>query len=108
METYLAARELILDYLALLRSPQLLHLALALELKPLRLTAPAPISSSWPPAGLLGLHIVNPEDDQPVQDAGNRPPRPVLASFESRTMLALLRPCRQTVCIPKPGPSSYA
>ena len=64
MHTYLASKELILDYPAL-RSAQLQHLALALELKPLRLTvvsADKQLLSACRPAG---LHIINPEDDKP-------------------------------------------
>ena len=62
METYLAAKELILDYPAL-RSPQLLHLALALELKPLRLTVVSADKQLLAACRPAGLHIINPEDD---------------------------------------------
>ena len=62
MQTYLATKELALEYPSL-RTPQVLHLAMALELKPLRLTvvsADAPLLEACRSAG---LHIINPEDD---------------------------------------------
>ncbi|MGC3975526.1 MAG: type II toxin-antitoxin system VapC family toxin [Nitrospira sp.] len=62
MDTYLAAKELISDYPAL-RSPQLLHLALALELKPLRLTVVSADKQLLAACRPAGLHIINPEDD---------------------------------------------
>ncbi|MCC2641783.1 MAG: uncharacterized protein K0S45_2196 [Nitrospira sp.] len=61
-DTFLMAKELILDYPAL-RSPQLLHLALALELKPLRLTVVSADKQLLAACRPAGLHIINPEDD---------------------------------------------
>jgi hypothetical protein len=62
MRTYLAAKELTLDYPAL-RSMQLLHLALAMELKPLRLTVVSADKQLLAACRPTGLHIINPEDD---------------------------------------------
>jgi hypothetical protein len=62
MQTYLATKELALEYPGL-RTPQVLHLALALELKPLRLTvvsADAPLLTA---CHAVGLHTINPEED---------------------------------------------
>ncbi|HXF93292.1 MAG TPA: type II toxin-antitoxin system VapC family toxin [Nitrospiraceae bacterium] len=62
MQTFLSTKELILDF-PHLRSAQALHLALALELKPLRLTV---VSSDQQLLGAcrpLGLHVINPEED---------------------------------------------
>jgi len=62
MDTYLATKQLILDYPAL-RAQQLLHLALALELKPLRLTVVSADKQLLAACRPAGLHIINPEDD---------------------------------------------
>lgn len=62
MQTYLATKELALEY-PFLRSPQVLHLALALELKPLRLTVVSADSQLLTASRSAGLHIINPEDD---------------------------------------------
>ena len=62
MDTYLSTKELILDYPAL-RGQQLLHLALALELKPLRLTVVSSDRQLLAACRPAGLHIINPEDD---------------------------------------------
>ncbi|WP_455371674.1 type II toxin-antitoxin system VapC family toxin [Petrachloros mirabilis] len=62
METYLATKELAMEYPAL-RTLQVMHLALALEMKPLRLTivsADVPLLAASKTAG---LHIINPEED---------------------------------------------
>lgn len=62
MQTYLASKELALEYPSL-RTPQVLHLALALELKPLRLTVVSADTQLLTACHSAGLHIVNPEDD---------------------------------------------
>lgn len=62
MQTYLATKELALEYPAL-RSPQVLHLALALELKPLRLTVVSADMQLLEASRSAGLHIINPEED---------------------------------------------
>lgn len=62
MQTYLATKELALEYPAL-RSPQVLHLALALELKPLRLTVVSADMALLDASRSAGLHIINPEED---------------------------------------------
>jgi hypothetical protein len=62
MQTYLATKELALEYPSL-RSPQVLHLALALELKPLRLTVVSADTELLTASRSAGLHIINPEDD---------------------------------------------
>jgi hypothetical protein len=62
MQTYLATKELALEYPSL-RSPQVLHLALALELKPLRLTVVSADAELLTASRSAGLHIINPEDD---------------------------------------------
>jgi hypothetical protein len=62
MQTYLATKELALEYPAL-RSAQVLHLALALELKPLRLTVVSADTQLLTACHSAGLHIINPEDD---------------------------------------------
>lgn len=62
MQTYLATKELALEYPAL-RSPQVLHLALALELKPLRLTVVSADQQLLTACRSAGLHIINPEED---------------------------------------------
>lgn len=62
MQTYLATKELALEY-PFLRSPQVLHLALALELKPLRLTVVSSDSQLLEASRSAGLHIINPEED---------------------------------------------
>jgi hypothetical protein len=62
MQTFLATKELALEYPAL-RSPQVLHLALALELKPLRLTVVSADAQLLTASHSAGLHIINPEED---------------------------------------------
>ncbi len=62
METYLSAKELMLDY-PFLMSSQVQHVALALELKPLRLTVVSADKQLLSACRPLGLHIINPEDD---------------------------------------------
>lgn len=62
MQTYLATKELALEYPAL-RSFQVLHLALALELKPLRLTVVSADTNLLEASRSAGLHIINPEED---------------------------------------------
>ncbi|MDF0651510.1 MAG: type II toxin-antitoxin system VapC family toxin [Nitrospira sp.] len=62
METYLATKELVLEYPSL-RSPQVMHLALALELKPLRLTVVSADSQLLAASKTAGLHIINPTED---------------------------------------------
>ncbi|MCE9537274.1 MAG: type II toxin-antitoxin system VapC family toxin [Nitrospirae bacterium] len=61
MQTYLATKELALEYPAL-RSPQVMHLALALELKPLRLTVVSADQLLLTACRSAGLHIINPEE----------------------------------------------
>lgn len=62
IETYLSTKELALEHPSL-RSAQILHLALALELKPLRLTVVSTDKALLAVCRPLGLHIINPEDD---------------------------------------------
>lgn len=62
MGTYLATKELALEY-PFLRSPQVMHLALALELKPLRLTVVSADQQLLAASKTAGLHIINPEAD---------------------------------------------
>jgi hypothetical protein len=62
MGTYLATKELALEY-PFLRSSQVMHLALALELKPLRLTVVSADTQLLAASKTAGLHIVNPEED---------------------------------------------
>ncbi len=62
METYLATKELVLEY-PFLKSPQAMHLALAMELKPLRLTVVSADTQLLSACRPLGLHIINPEED---------------------------------------------
>jgi hypothetical protein len=62
MDTYLSTKELVLEY-PFLRSPQVMHLALALELKPLRLTVVSADSQLLAASKTAGLHIINPEED---------------------------------------------
>jgi hypothetical protein len=62
MGTYLATKELVLEY-PFLRSSQVMHLALALELKPLRLTVVSADTQLLAASKTAGLHIVNPEED---------------------------------------------
>jgi hypothetical protein len=62
METYLATKELTLEH-PFLRSSQVLHLALAYELKPLRLTVVSADKQLLSACRPLGLHVINPEDD---------------------------------------------
>ena len=62
MGTYLATKELALEY-PFLRSPQVMHLALALELKPLRLTVVSADTQLLAASKTAGLHIINPEED---------------------------------------------
>jgi hypothetical protein len=60
--TYLSTKELALEY-PFLRSPQVMHLALALELKPLRLTVVSADAQLLVASKTAGLHIINPEED---------------------------------------------
>jgi len=62
MGTYLATKELALEY-PFLRSSQVMHLALALELKPLRLTVVSADTQLLAASKTAGLHIINPEED---------------------------------------------
>jgi hypothetical protein len=62
VETYLATKELVLEY-PFLRSPQVMHLALALELKPLRLTVVSADTQLLAASKTAGLHIINPAED---------------------------------------------
>jgi hypothetical protein len=62
MGTYLATKELALEY-PFLRSSQVMHLALALELKPLRLTVVSADTQLLAASKTVGLHIINPEED---------------------------------------------
>jgi hypothetical protein len=62
VETYLATKELVLEY-PFLRSPQVMHLAMALELKPLRLTVVSADTHLLAASKTAGLHIINPEED---------------------------------------------
>jgi hypothetical protein len=62
MQTYLSTKELALEY-PFLRSSQVLHLALALELKPLRLTVVSADPQLLTASRSAGLHIINPEED---------------------------------------------
>ncbi len=62
MQTYLATKELVLEY-PFLRSPQVMHLALAFELKPLRLTVVSADTQLLAASKAVGLHILNPEED---------------------------------------------
>ncbi len=62
MDTYLNMKDLMLEY-PFLRSAQVQHLALASELKPLRLTVVSADKQLLSACRPLGLHIINPEDD---------------------------------------------
>lgn len=62
MKTYLSTKELVMEYPAL-RTQQVLHLALALELKPLRLTVVSADIQLLAASKTAGLHIINPEED---------------------------------------------
>jgi hypothetical protein len=62
MGTYLATKELVLEY-PFLRSPQVMYLALAVELKPLRLTVVSADTQLLAASKTAGLHIINPEED---------------------------------------------
>ena len=62
VRTYLTTKELVLEY-PFLRSPQVMHLALALELKPLRLTVVSADTHLLAASKTAGLHIINPEED---------------------------------------------
>jgi len=62
VSTYLATKELALEY-PFLRSPQVMHLAQALELKPLRLTVVSADTQLLTASKTAGLHIINPEED---------------------------------------------
>jgi predicted nucleic acid-binding protein len=62
MHTYLSTKELIMEYPGL-RTQQVLHLALALELKPLRLTVVSADTQLLSASKTAGLHIINPEED---------------------------------------------
>jgi hypothetical protein len=59
METYLTTKELVLEY-PFLRSAQV---ALALELKPLRLTVVSTDTQLLAASKSAGLHIINPAED---------------------------------------------
>ncbi|HKT36478.1 MAG TPA: type II toxin-antitoxin system VapC family toxin [Nitrospira sp.] len=62
MQTYLSTKELVMEYPGL-RTQQVLHLALALELKPLRLTVVSADTQLLTASKTAGLHIINPEED---------------------------------------------
>jgi len=62
VKTYLSTKELVLEY-PFLRSPQVMHLAQALELKPLRLTVVSADTQLLAASKTAGLHIINPEED---------------------------------------------
>jgi len=62
MQTYLATKELVMEYPAL-RTLQVMHLALAMELKPLRLTVVSADVELLASCKAAGLHIINPEED---------------------------------------------
>lgn len=62
MHTYLATKELAMEYPSL-RTMQVMHLALALELKPLRLTVVSADAPLLLASKAAGLHIVNPEEE---------------------------------------------
>jgi hypothetical protein len=62
MQTYLATKELVMEY-PFLRAQQVMHLALALELKPLRLTVVSSDVQLLAASKTAGLHIINPEED---------------------------------------------
>ena len=62
METYLTTKELVLEY-PFLRSPQVMHLALALELKSLRLTVVSADTQLLAASKTAGLHVINPAED---------------------------------------------
>jgi predicted nucleic acid-binding protein len=62
IETYLTTKELVMEY-PFLRTQQVMHLALALELKPLRLTVVSADLQLLAASKTAGLHIVNPEED---------------------------------------------
>ncbi|MGQ0811732.1 MAG: type II toxin-antitoxin system VapC family toxin [Nitrospiraceae bacterium] len=61
-DTFLDAKELFLDY-PFLHSSQALNLALARELKPLRLTVVSADKQMLSVCKPLGLHLINPEED---------------------------------------------
>ena len=62
VQTYLATKELVMEY-PFLRAQQVMHLALALELKPLRLTVVSADVQLLAASKTAGLHIINPEED---------------------------------------------
>ncbi|MBA5867255.1 MAG: hypothetical protein GDA67_11250 [Nitrospira sp. CR1.3] len=62
MQTYLSTKELVMEY-PFLRAQQVMHLALALELKPLRLTVVSADMQLLAASKTAGLHIINPEED---------------------------------------------
>ena len=62
METYLATKELAMEY-PFLRAMQVMHVALALELKPLRLTVVSADPQLLAASKAAGLHVINPEED---------------------------------------------
>jgi len=62
LQTYLATKELVMEY-PFLRAQQVMHLALALELKPLRLTVVSADVQLLTASKAAGLHIINPEED---------------------------------------------
>ncbi|SLM50013.1 conserved protein of unknown function [Nitrospira japonica] len=61
-QTYLATKELVMEY-PFLRAQQVMHLALALELKPLRLTVVSADVQLLAASKTAGLHVINPEED---------------------------------------------
>jgi hypothetical protein len=62
LKTYLATKDLVLEY-PFLRASQVMHLALAMELKPLRLTVVSADTQLLAASKTAGLHIINPEED---------------------------------------------
>lgn len=62
LRTYLSTKDLVLEY-PFLRASQVMHLALALELKPLRLTVVSADTQLLAASKTAGLHIINPEED---------------------------------------------
>ena len=62
LKTYLSTKDLVLEY-PFLRAPQVMHLALAVELKPLRLTVVSADTQLLAASKTAGLHIINPEED---------------------------------------------
>ena len=60
--TYISTKRLTIDY-PHLRAPQLVHLALAIELKPLRLSVVSTDRQLLELCRPFGLNAINPEDD---------------------------------------------